>query len=378
MTRALLRDVASKAGVSFQTAGKVLNGKGSVSEATRERILLAARDLNYVPNAIARNLVTRKTFTIGIVAGGIEDAQLARFVVGAEREARRRGHGVLVGNVGEGKDAESYLRMLLERRVDGILTAAPQMERDDRVGDLLRGPTPAVSIHRVPGRGISLVGSDHRRTGLLATEHLLRLGHRRIATITGSEDRQVTVHRLEGYKKALAEAGVSFDPALVESGNWSADGAYDATLRLLDRAPDAPAFFAQNDVMALGVLSALREKGLAVPEDRAVVGCDDIPLAAHAAPPLTTVHVPFYETGKTAVRLLLDTIAGKIKEPQRVLLPVELIVRESCGGEKAPVRSPQERLRNSHDPVPRRDAPAGRLATGPSPDPTTPHEPHTP
>jgi LacI family transcriptional regulator len=336
VTRASLRDVASRSGVSFQTAGKVLNGKGTVSETTRERILRAARDLNYVPNAVARGLVTQKTFTIGIVAGDVTDTELARFVVGAEREARRRGHAVLIGNVApRGPDAERYLRMLLERRVDGILTAAPQMERDEVVGDLLRGPTPAVSIHRVPGRGISLVGSDHRQTGQLATRHLLSLGHRRIATVTGTEDRQVTAHRLEGYGRALEENDVPFDPALVACGNWDADGAHGATLRLLDRAPDATAFFAQNDVMALGVLSALRERGLAVPEDVAVVGCDDIPLAAHAAPPLTTVHVPFYETGETAVRLLLDTIAGEVERPRRVLLPVELVVRESCGGRTA-------------------------------------------
>ncbi|CAA9475810.1 MAG: Transcriptional regulator, LacI family [uncultured Rubrobacteraceae bacterium] len=224
MTRASLRDVASKAGVSFQTAGKVLNGKGSVSDATRERTLRAARDL--------------------------------------------------------------------------------------------------------------LVGSVYHWTGLLATEHLLRLGHRRVATVTGSENRQVTTHRLEGYKRALAEAGVPFDPSLLESGNWDADGAYEATRRLLDRAPDATAVFAQNDVMALGVLSALREKGLKVPDDQAVVGCVDVPLAAHAASPLTTVHGPFYETGKTAVRLLLDTIAGVIEKPERVLLPVKLVVRESCGANK--------------------------------------------
>lgn len=347
MTRASLRDVASESGVSFQTAGKVLNGKGSVSEATRERILRAARELDYVPNAVARGLVTRKTFTIGIVAGDLADAELARFVVGAEREARRRGHAVLIGNVdGGGTDAERYLQMLLERRVDGILTAAPQMERDGRAGELLRGPTPAVSIHRVPGRGVSLVGSDHRQTGLLATGHLLDLGHRRVATVTGSGDRQVTAHRLEGYEKALADAGIPFDPALVESGGWEADGAYEATLRLLDRAPDATAFFVQNDVMAMGVLSALREKGLAVPGDVAVVGCDDIPLAAHAAPPLTTVHVPFYETGRTAVRLLLDTMAGKVEEPERVLLPVQLVVRESCGARKSQTKRMPERTKS--------------------------------
>jgi LacI family transcriptional regulator len=310
----------------------VLNGKGSVSAQTRERILDAARTLGYVPNALARSLVTRSTCTIGIVASDLSDAELARFVVGAEREARRRGHGVLIGSFDrDGTDTERYLRMLLERRVDGILTAAPQMERDGQIGELLRGPVPTVSIHRVPGGGVSLVGSDHVETGLLATRHLLRLGHRRLATVTGSPDRQVTSHRLRGYRAALAEAGVEPDPALVERGYWEADGAYEATLRLLDRTRGITAVYAQNDTMALGVLSALHERGIAVPEDCAVVGCDDIPIAAHAIPPLTTVHIPFFETGETAVRLLLGRISGEKIRPRPVLLPVRLVRRVSCG-----------------------------------------------
>ena len=270
------------------------------------------------------------------MASDLSDAELARFVVGAEREARRQGHGVLIGSIDrEGTDAERYLRMLLERRVDGILTAAPQMERDGRIGDLLRGPIPAVSIHRVPGGGVSLVGSDQVETAVLATRHLLGLGHRRIATVTGSADRQVTSHRLAGYRAALTEAGAEFDDALVESGYWEADGAYEATLRLLDRKPSITAVYAQNDTMALGVLSAMHERGIAVPEDCAVVGCDDIPIAAHAIPPLTTVHVPFFETGETAVRLLLDRISGERISPRPVLLPVRLVRRVSCGaGEK--------------------------------------------
>jgi LacI family transcriptional regulator len=270
------------------------------------------------------------------VASDLSDAELARFVVGAEREARRQGHGVLIGSIDrEGTDAERYLRMLLERRVDGILTAAPQMERDGRIGDLLRGPIPAVSIHRVPGGGVSLVGSDQVETAVLATRHLLGLGHRRIATVTGSADRQVTSHRLAGYRAALTEAGAEFDDALVERGYWEADGAYEATLRLLDRKPSITAVYAQNDTMALGVLSAMHERGIAVPEDCAVVGCDDIPIAAHAIPPLTTVHVPFFETGETAVRLLLDRISGERISPRPVLLPVRLVRRVSCGaGEK--------------------------------------------
>ncbi|MGI9050188.1 MAG: LacI family DNA-binding transcriptional regulator [Rubrobacteraceae bacterium] len=328
-----LRDVASRSGVSFQTVGKVLNGKGTVSTETRERILEAARELGYVPNALARSLVTQSTSTIGIIASDLSDYILARFVVGAEREARGRGHGVLIGSLNEkGSDAGRYLRVLLERRVDGILSAAPQLENDVRIGEMLRGSVPTVSLHHVPGGGVPVVGSDHVRTGFLATRHLLELGHRRIATVRGDEGRRVTFSRLKGYRRALEEAEVAFDPDLVEAGGWEPEGGYGATMRLLERAPDITAIFSQNDTMALGVLSALYDRGMSVPDDCAVVGCDDIPLAAHTIPPLTTVHVPFYDTGETAARLLIDMIDGREKEPApRTLLPVHLVRRVSCG-----------------------------------------------
>ena len=334
MATVSLRDIASHAGVSFQTVGKVLNGKGTVSTETRNRILETAEELGYVPNTLARSLVTQTTSTIGIVASDLSDYILARFVVGAEREARQREHAVLIGSLDEkGADAGHYLRVLLERRVDGILTAAPQLENDTHVGTVLRDSVPTVSIHHIPGGGVPLVGSDHALTGLLATRHLLELGHRRIATVRGDESRRVTYSRIKGYKKALEEAGVAFDPDLVEDGYWEPEGGYRATMRLLGRAPQITAIFVQNDTMALGVLSALYDSGLSVPEDCAVVGCDDIPLAAHTIPPLTTVRVPFYETGETAARLLIDMIEGEGEEPpERTLLPVQLVRRASCGG----------------------------------------------
>ncbi|MGH3145088.1 MAG: LacI family DNA-binding transcriptional regulator, partial [Rubrobacter sp.] len=136
---------------------------------------------------------------------------------------------------------------------------------------------------------------------------------------------------LDGYRTALEDAGLAFDPTLVEGGYWQAEGAYEATMKLLDREPGITAVFAQNDTMALGVLSALGARGIGVPDDCAVVGCDDIPIAAHTIPPLTTVHVPFFETGETAVRLLLDLISGEENTRRRVLLPVRLVRRASCG-----------------------------------------------
>ncbi len=324
--------MASRAGVSFQTVSKVLGGKGTVAPETEERILKAAKELGYVPNALARSLVTQKTRTIGLVASDLSDTVLAQFVVGAEREARRQGHSTLIGSVGrDDADIERCLRLLLERRVDGILTAAPRLENNPWVGEMLRGSVPTVSIHHISGGGISLVGSDHTRTGYLATRHLLDLGHRRIATIKGTEHRQVTLSRHKGYRQALKEAGVPYDEVLVEAGDWEAEGGYLGTRRLLDRAHDITAIFAQSDTMALGALHALYDLGLRVPEDCAVVGCDDIPMAAHTIPPLTTVHIPFYETGETAAKLLIETIAGKVDGMRRELLPVHLVPRASSG-----------------------------------------------
>jgi DNA-binding LacI/PurR family transcriptional regulator len=336
LIQASLRDVAARAGVSFQTVSKTLNGKGAVSPATRERILMAAEQLGYVPNAMARSLVTQRTQTIGVVASDLTDSVLAQFVVGAEREARRQGHAVIIASIDqEGSDGEHYLRTLIERRVDGILMAAPELEHNPRVGDILRARMPAVGIHHIVGGRITIVGSDHSQTGRLATAHLLTLGHRRIGTITGTHARLVTHSRLRGYQKALQQAGVAYDPTLVEAGDWTVEGGYQATHRLLNRAPDITALFVQNDTMAIGVLQALNERQQRVPGDCAVVGCDDIPIAAHTIPPLTTVHIPFYETGETAMRLLLASIAHPTTEPQRLLLPVHLVIRSSCGANSA-------------------------------------------
>jgi LacI family transcriptional regulator len=327
-----IRDVAKVAGVSFQTVSKVLNGKGSVAPETRSRILFHAAQLGYSPNVLARTLVTNRAFAIGVVASDLSDYVLAQFVVGAEREARRHGHCAIIGTVDqEGSDGERYLYELIERRVDGILLAAPQMEENPRIGEILRNKLPAVSIHHIPGGGIATVGSDHSQTGFLATQHLLSLGHRRIGTITTPQKRRVTQSRLQGYRSALEETGIPYQSDLVEEGGLEAQDGYEATYRLLRRASDTTAIFVHTDMMAVGVLSALHELKRSVPEDCAVVGCDDVPFATRMVPPLTTVRIPFYETGETAARMLLDMIANQTTEPQRILLPVTLIVRSSCG-----------------------------------------------
>lgn len=330
-----VKDVAARCGVSFQTTSKVLNGKGSVSAATRARILGAAQELGYVPNLAARSLVMRRTQTVGMIVGSLGDQNLSRFIVGAEREARRLGYAVVIWSVvsDDAPDAGNAFPALLERRVDGILLGAPEMEEDPELARVRELSVPVVSIHHVPGGGVSLVGSDHELGGYLATRHLLDRGHRCIATITGVRARRVAQSRLRGYRRALAEAGVALDEQLVDEANWQLEQAFTSTTRLLRRRPEITAIFAQNDQMAVGAMSALRSLGRRVPRDVAVIGYDDIPVAAYVVPALSTVRVPFAETGAEAMRVLLRLLTDGGDAPRKTLLPLQLVERESTAAQ---------------------------------------------
>jgi LacI family transcriptional regulator len=328
--RVSVKDVAARAGVSFQTTSKVLNGKGSVSSATRARILRAAADLAYVPNLQARSLVMQSTRAVGLVASDFSDPNLSRFFAGAEREARRCGYGVdITGLETDGSGGAAALRRLVERRVDGVLLAAPEMEDHQAAIQVLEKTVPIVSLHHLPGGGVATVGADEVSSGTLATRHLVERGHRKIGTVIGPRAREVAVNRLRGYRLALEEAGLAYDDDLVEEGHGTIDGACSAAAAMVGRCPELTAIFAQSDHMAIGVLAAARALGKRVPEDLAVAGCDDIDMAAHTTPPLTTVHVPFEEAGAGAMRLLLDMIATGSASARHLLLPVRLVVRES-------------------------------------------------
>ncbi len=325
--------MAARSGVSFQTTSKVLNGGGTVSDATRARIHQVAEEMGYVPNLQARSLVMQRTRTIGLISSDFSDHSLSRFIVGAEQEARRQGYSVIIASIEpEGSGREYALPAMMERRVDGILLAAPQMEEDLALAHVLDRTLPMVSLHHVPGGGVATVGSDHELTGLLATRHLVSKGHKTIATVIGKPARRITQSRLRGYRRALEEAGLKYDEGLIEEGRWEIEGGQAATRTLFARRPEVTAIFAQNDTMAIGVLSALFGLGKRVPEDCAVAGCDDIDIAAYTVPPLTTVHIPFYETGAEAMRLLLSMIATGTFTPRKLLLPVQLIARASSGG----------------------------------------------
>src|SRR5437764_393041 len=221
-----IKEVAARAGVSFQTASKVLNGGDvRVSVETEERILAAATELGYRPNTIARSLVQRATATIGLVASDATDVAIAQASVAAEQAARKNGHSVLVGHLAAGgADGADIVRTLIERRVDGIIAAAPEVEEDTEVAELLRRYVPSVSLQAVPGGGVPLVGSNHRETGRLAATHLLGLGHTSIGTVTGTFRRRVTRSRLHGYEDALRDAGLEPSEDLVAEGDWTPPG----------------------------------------------------------------------------------------------------------------------------------------------------------
>jgi LacI family transcriptional regulator len=316
--------------VSFQTTSKVLNGGGSVSELTRARILQAASDLGYVPNLQARSLVMQRTQTVGVITSDFSDRNLSRILAGAEQEARRQDFSVIISSIEpEGSGTEYALPAMMERRVDGILLAAPRMEEEAALEQVLDRALPTVSLRPVPGGGITTVGSDDEQIGLIATRHLLGLGRRVIGSLIGVRGQKTAEARLRGYQDALEEAGVAFEADLVEDGGWDLAGGRAATQRLVERQPNLTGLFAQNDLMAIGALSALRQAGRKVPEDCAVVGCDDIDMAPYTTPPLTTVHVPFYETGAEAMRLLLGMVSDGAVSERDVVLPVHLIVRGS-------------------------------------------------
>jgi LacI family transcriptional regulator len=325
-----LRDVGVLAGVSFQTVSKVLAGKGSVSPATRARVLAAAAQLGYVPNTLARGLATQRTMSIGFLTSGLASFVFAPMLLGAEREARRHGYFTLFNFVDNTVDSAIHvLQQQIERRVDGVVSAALAASGNDVYGALLRSNVPSVATHSVAGGGVPVIGEDAEAPGYLAAEHLAQLGHRQIAIIPGVLTGERSGGRLTGNIKAMEAAGISYDRDLVEPGSWSIECGFTAMTKLLDRGRPFTAVIAHNDHMAMGAIRALHMRGLRVPEDVSIVGCDNLDFARFTNPPLTTVNISFESTGVIAVRTLLDRINGEFTVPERIVLPCSIVVRES-------------------------------------------------
>jgi LacI family transcriptional regulator len=326
--------------VSRTTVSFVLNGRTDVKipEETRRRVIDAAERLGYHPHAPARQLAGGRSHILALVlrqsaeqvAG---DAVLAETLRGLATAARSKGFRVMVEPLAvDGPDA-SYAGLLRSQHADGLVLSGPRID-DPQLHDLVRDGFPIVLQGTLPGLAVASVDVDNVVGARGAVEHLLALGHRRIACITNAPLVYTAAQeRLEGYRQALATYDIGVDEALIESADFDAPSGHAAMARLLERTSFDAAFVA-SDVVALGAIGALRQAGKRVPDDVSVVGFDDIPLAAYFDPPLTTVRLPAFELGQAAGRALLDRI-GDPAATERALLPTELIVRAST----APPRS---------------------------------------
>jgi LacI family transcriptional regulator len=320
---ATIRDVAARAGVSVATVSRVLNGKELVREATSAQVLEAARTLRYVPNIAARSLSIRRNQTIGIVLPEMHGEFFSEVIRGIDVAARREGYHILVS--GSHSDGREMMEMVeaMRGRVDGMVIMAP----DVAVGEI-GAHLPLVLINsRDEGRDAIVI--DNYGGARAMMRHLASLGHERIAFITGPAQNADARERLRGYRQSMR----GNDGKTIEvRGDFTEASGHAAALEIAAMKPRPTAIFAANDSMAIGALAALAEEGVRVPEDVAVVGFDDIPIARYVTPQLTTIGVDIAELGRRAFAVLLDLIDHpRARDPRRERIDTTLVVRKSCG-----------------------------------------------
>ncbi len=327
MRRVNIQEVAKEAGVSPSTVSRALNGFPGISEKTRERIVEIARKLNYRPNYRGQILTTQSTKNIGLLITDITNPFFPELVMGAEEYASKSGYTVLLGNTSESEEKETnYLDFFSRGPVDGIIISASRVS-NEHIIMLAEDGLPIVVINRtLEHPKVSYVSTDMEKGGYLATMHLLRLGHSKIAFINGPKHSEVSQRRLEGYKKALKEAGVDYNSDLISFNVPVSESGYKEAIKLLCTGEAPTAIFTYNDVMAFGVIRAAKELGIKIPEELSVVGFDDIFFSSFTDPPLTTIRQLKEELGRMAVELLFKLMGG---ERESLLIEPELIIRNT-------------------------------------------------
>jgi DNA-binding LacI/PurR family transcriptional regulator len=328
-----LADLARAAGVSISTVVRSLAGRPDVSAATRRRVCRLAIRLGYTPNALARSLVSQRSRTLGLLVNDCTNPFYAVLIEAIQQVAAKHGYAVVLGTSGERAEREvESLRVLLERRVDGLLIT-PVGREAAHLRRLPQGRPPFVLMSRhLAGVAADLVATDHRLAGLTATRHLVRAhGHRVIAHLT-ADDRVSSVRELaEGVLAGLQEAGLALEPRCRIPATPDLEGGFAAGRRLARLQSRPRALVAFNDLQAIGAMRALEEAGLHVPDDMAIIGNNDVAFARFAPVPLTTVVHPVAELGQVAVDRLISRIEGGARRPESILLRPELRVRRSCG-----------------------------------------------
>lgn len=326
---ATIKDVAALAGISYTTVSHVLNKTRPVSEEVRLKVEAAIQRLDYVPSAVARSLKAKTTATIGLLVPNSLNPYFAELARGIEDYCERNGYCVILCNSDDNPDKQrSYLRVLLEKRIDGLIVASAG--GDSGLAQGLAGVrTPMVIVDRgLEGLDADLVRIDHEYGAYLATRHLLQLGHRDIASIGGPAHTRVAQMRLAGFCRALKEAGVQVPTERMIESDFTSTGGYNAAAVLLASNPPT-AIFAGNDMMGIGALRAAAERNIRVPSELSVIGFDDIQMSRYVYPALTTVGQSILQLGEMAAQVLLRRIAApQLATDQQIVTP-SIVLRES-------------------------------------------------
>lgn len=326
-----MKDIARLCNVSIATVSKVINNKDDdLSEKTIEAVKKVIKEQNYSPNSVARSMVTKKTKTIGLIIPDVRNPFFTDLVRGAEDIAHKRGYSLFTCNTDDDLNKEiEYINSLIEKQVDGIallgaINRNKELEQDRNI------KVPIVSLDRnVYFEGIQANIEVNNLEGAYdAIDYLIKSGHKKIMFLSGQLDIKPSRERLEGYKKALLDNDIEFDERLVIVGKFSSDFGYEI-IHEIDLDKDVSAIFCGNDLIAIGAMNALKEKGIDVPKDISIVGFDDIAISSLVTPKLTTVMQPSYEIGYKAVKKLIDIIEKKEKSNDTLKINTKLIVRES-------------------------------------------------
>jgi len=330
-----MRDVAEQAGVSLTTVSHVINRTRFVSSDVTERVMSAMDQLNYRPNELARSLRRGHTRTLGLILPDSANPYFAEIGHAIEVAAYESGYNVILCNTHGVEQKEShYINVLRDKQVDGIIFVATG-DKTNSISQTLGEDFPVLLVDReLAGVSTDVIIVDNYQGGYLATQHLVNLGHTKNACISGPSRIRPSSERISGYIQALEQSGINVNPDYFRMGDFHPNSGYQAALELLNLADPPTAIFACNDLMAIGVIRAGMEMGRKIPDDLALVGFDNIELAAYTIPPLTTISQPIQEMGEIATQLLIKRINEDKSEPRRELLPVELVVRGSCGAKQ--------------------------------------------
>lgn len=325
-----IKDIAKIAGVSVNTVSRALNDKPDVSEKTKKRVISIANELGYVKNFTASSLKQKESKIVGVVLADSSNPFYAEVLKGIEAAARKYGYQIILCNTErEYKIEEEMIRVLIGRRVDGLIIG-PVQTRNDDIKMLRDMSFPTVILGRhFEDVEIDEIYNNEIKGGYLATKHLIDRGRKKIIMLNGFLEKSPAKMRLEGYRKALEESGIPFDESMVSIGDIDFSDGYKRINDIISEGVKFDAIFCYNDIMAFGVIKALQEKGYDIPCDISIVGYDDILYSKLVNPPLTTIRIKKYELGFEAFRMLINRLRGRRKRIKKVVLDVELVVRKS-------------------------------------------------